>query len=142
MFHIFQAVRPDGLRISCLLLFIPGAVGFPTAARPHHFITIRFMSLMGIVRLNSIINIIGILGIHRIGIIGTVNIIITGALTIDIIVPFAGFRSWFALWLAGEFYIRRVLWLWVILKNSNEGLLRGVWAFEVSLPWGGVKFFL
>ena len=69
------------------------------------------MSLMGIVRLNIIIIItICILGIHRIGIVGTVNIMTTSALTIGIIVPFAGFRSWFALWLAGEFYIRRVLW--------------------------------
>ena len=94
------------------------------------------MSLMGIVRLNSIINIIGILGIHRIGIIGTVNIIITSALTIDIIVPFAGFRSWFALWLAGEFYIRRVLSLWVILKNSNEGLFGAYGPLKFHSPGG------
>ena len=33
----FQAVRPDGLRISFLLIFIAGAVGLPTAARPHLF---------------------------------------------------------------------------------------------------------
>ena len=50
------------------------------------------------------------IGEYNVFMIGDYNIIITSALTIDIIVPFAGFRLWFALWIAGELYIRSVLW--------------------------------
>ena len=46
------------------------------------------------------------------------------------------------MWLARELYIRRVLWRWVILKNSNEVLLRGVWAFEGFTPLGGSEILL